>query len=52
MNGRDAKKLYGLRGSTDLKNIPTNSLGEGIMEEQVLLVWIFVNKFRRIAGGL
>ena len=46
MYRRGAKELFGLRGSTNLKNIPTNSLGEGIMEEWVLLVWILqINLF-------
>ena len=40
MYGRDTKELYGLGGSTNLKNISTNSLGKGIMEDRVLLVLI------------
>ena len=40
MYERDAMELYGLGGSTNLKNIPTNSSGEGIMEDRVLLVLI------------
>ena len=43
MYGRDAKELYGLGGSTNLKHIPTSSSGEGIMEDRILLVltlWI------------
>ena len=42
MYGSDAKELYGLRGCTNLKNIPTNSSGEGIMTEWVLFVWILL----------
>ena len=43
MYGKDAKELYGLGGSTNLKNIPTSSSGEGIMEDRgllVLILWI------------
>jgi len=41
MYARDAKELYGSRASTKFERyIPTNSSGEGIVEDQFLLVWI------------
>ena len=51
MYRRDAKELYGLSGSTNLKNIPTESSGQGIMEDPGSSCFDIVNKYR-IAVGL
>ena len=54
MYGRDAKEFYGLKGSTNLKTIPTNSAGEGDWShgESGSSCLNIANKLRRIAVGL